>query len=427
MSLKEKSDAAVEAGVLKCIGCGKLGVGICASCSKKRGYKTAIARAMPLEQRDPALYQRLDKLSRLPLKGNRKAWAELCVEINAEEYFEYLSILVEIIHEGKWRTDALEVKKWLRGNLANRVRRIAGVDDYGSPSNAVRRPSYPRFDKRNGALVDFGTNPFAEFSLVSDNGDEIVPEEVIESAIARKTLQTAGGYDENVVPAPADRDSLRLLGKKTFAEWIEAESCAWVYSALQCDRRLFDRLLAKTRSELRGLAVRMELDEDEVEALAAIILLWDVGPRAYLNFLDPSNKRRVRNAFDRLDRRLRGPQWAALFRKTLREEGCRRRGLLPAPPVLQEQVVSSRPQPGVGSRGAFGIPADLALRWHTQMDMAQGLVLPPVKANAADDADDSEGTQPVMLSCDLTKEQQALCRSSARKPKPRRRTKLYSE
>src|ERR1035441_9678538 len=115
---------------ITCAVCGEPGVSICARCSKKgRRYKTALAQAHPLLERDPALYKRLDQMSRLPLKGNQKSWDDFCAEIGAGRYYEYMPILVEIMQEGKWRTDTLDPMKWLRGNLANRVKRVSAPEE----------------------------------------------------------------------------------------------------------------------------------------------------------------------------------------------------------------------------------------------------------------------------------------------------------
>jgi|SRR5271165_181796 len=115
---------------LACAGCGKTGVSICAKCAKT-GYRMAIARANPLREREPDLYGRLDKMSQLSLQEIEPLWYEFCIEINAEDFYEHLPIFVEILPDGKWRTDALDVRKWLRGNLAKRVKRMCGSEDYG--------------------------------------------------------------------------------------------------------------------------------------------------------------------------------------------------------------------------------------------------------------------------------------------------------
>src|SRR5664280_327909 len=162
--------AVAEIGTLTCAVCGKVGVTICASCSKRgRRYKTALAQAHPLQERDPELYKRLDKMSRLPLKGNQKLWDEFCIEIGAERYYEYMPILVEIMQEGKWRTDTLYPRKWLRENLAKRVKRASVPEDYGPTGK--RYAGGPKFDKRNGALTAFATRPYAEFEVLSRDGE----------------------------------------------------------------------------------------------------------------------------------------------------------------------------------------------------------------------------------------------------------------
>lgn len=99
---------------LRCQGCGKIGVSICARCAKTKGRILA-ARACPLNERNPELYKRLDDLSQRPLQGNKQLWDEFCVEIGAEQYYEHLPILVEILREGKWRTNALHPIPWLQG------------------------------------------------------------------------------------------------------------------------------------------------------------------------------------------------------------------------------------------------------------------------------------------------------------------------
>jgi hypothetical protein len=167
--------AATEITTLTCSGCGKIGVSICAKCAKT-GYRTAVARANPLQKRNPELYEWLDQMSRLSLEDNKKLWDEFCIEIKAGDLYEHLPILVEIVHEGKWRTDALKPLEWLRGKLARRVERLCGPEDYGPAVASVdergrpvisrtRRPSWPKFDKRNGAVIAVGTQPYTEFEV----------------------------------------------------------------------------------------------------------------------------------------------------------------------------------------------------------------------------------------------------------------------
>src|SRR5664279_514899 len=231
---------------ITCAVCGESGVSICARCSKKgRRYKTALAQANPLLERDPALYKRLDQMSRLPLKGNQKSWDDFCAEIGAGRYYEYMAILVEIMQEGKWRTDTLYPMNWLRENLANRVKRVSAPEegeDYDSTGK--RRPGGPRFDKRNGALTAFSTRPCAESEVQNVDGNTISPDEAIEGRIVRKTLQTAGGVDDdNAVPMPADRDDLRFFSRRTLAERWESYRCEELAEALELDKAAFDRAL----------------------------------------------------------------------------------------------------------------------------------------------------------------------------------------
>jgi hypothetical protein len=311
---------------LSCAGCGKPGVSICAKCAKT-GYRTEVARANPLQKRDPELYNRLDQMSRMSLEDNKKLWDEFCIEIKAGDLYEHLPILVEILHEGKWRTDALDVRKWLRGNLAKRVKRLCGPEDYGPAAVSVdeqgwpvisrtRRPSWPKFDKRNGALIAVGTQPYTEFEVQDRDEDTMTSEEAVDYQ-AGQTTQDEDGHINRVMLA--DRKSLRFLAGLTYAEKCEASRCAQVVDALGRDRAVFDQALANAITNQRELVERIGLDQDEAEVLAVIALLWFVGPRMYLNFLDEANKRRIRNAWDRFDRKSKKPEWATLFRQALRK------------------------------------------------------------------------------------------------------------
>src|SRR5664279_5256264 len=269
-------------------------------------------------------------MSRLPLKGNQKLWDDFCAEVGGEDYYEYMPILVKIVQEGGWRTDALKPLEWLRGNLAKRVMRLCGPDDYGPAVASVdnegrpvisrtRRPSWPKFDKRNGALTAFATRPYAEFEVLSRDGETISPDEAIEGQLERKRLRTASpDENDNSVAMPADRDSLRFLSRKTLAERWESYRCEELAEALKLDKAAFDRALTDAIGAQRELVERMELDQDEAVVVAVIELLWSVGPRMYLNFLDEPDHKRIRNAWDRVDRKRKNPEWAARFRRTLR-------------------------------------------------------------------------------------------------------------
>src|SRR5664280_950153 len=242
---------------ITCAVCGEPGVSICAKCSKKgRRYKTALAQAHPLLERDPALYKRLDQMSRLPLKGNKKSWDDFCVEIGAGRYYEYMPILVEIMQEGKWRTDTLYPMKWLRENLANRVKRVSAPEEGEDYPTGKRRPGGPRFDKRSGLLISHGTRPYAEFGGVNQRGDAFSPEDAVDNQVARRDLQTAGGSDDDGhIVMPADRDtSSRILRKKTLTEWLDA---GLMMTLLERDWTAFDKLVRQAIVKLRPLASRL--------------------------------------------------------------------------------------------------------------------------------------------------------------------------
>jgi len=231
-----------EIKTLTCSGCGKMGVSICARCSKKPGYKTALARAHPLQERDPKLYKRLDELSRSPLRENKELWDEFCIEIKAGSYYEHLPILFEILQEGKWRTDSLYPMRWLRENFARRVKRVSPQEDYGPTGK--RLPGGPKIDKRNGAVTALSFRPFAEFeSEVGGDGDIIPAIEVLEGRIARKELETSGGQeylwesrDQSAATSPLDGNSARL----NCAE-LGASDCNRLADALKRDRRVFEK------------------------------------------------------------------------------------------------------------------------------------------------------------------------------------------
>jgi hypothetical protein len=233
-------------------------------------------------------------MSQLSLQEIKLLWDEFCVEINAEDFYEHLPTFVEIPQEGKWRTDALDVRKWLRGNLAKRVRRLCGPEDYG-PSVAsaddhgrpviseTRRPSWPKFDKRNGALVAVGTQPFTELEVQDGDGESMTSEEAVDCQVGQ-TAQDEDGHINRVMLA--NSESLRILGHRTRAEHCEAYRREDMAVALKNDRAAFYKALTDAITAQRELVKRMELDQDEAVVLAVIQLLWSVGPRMYLNFLD---------------------------------------------------------------------------------------------------------------------------------------------
>jgi hypothetical protein len=271
-----------------------------------------------------------------------------------------------------------------------------------------------------------------------------------EEAVDYQAGQRAQDEDGHIVRVMlADRESLRILGHRTRAEQCEAYRCEDLADALKNDRAVFDKALTDAITAQRGLVERMELDQDEAVVLAVIELLWSVGPRMYLNFLDGPDKRRIRNAWDRLDRRRKNLDWSARFRRTLRTCANETRAawsrkywaeyyldmdrhdwrrLIPPDAVrigdFKERNDSPRPK-WDSSRG-LGIPSEQVLRHHTQLDRSQGLIFPPSK-EPPPNLDSHDGARLVELGWDLTPKQRALFLSSASKPKPRRKTRLYSE
>jgi hypothetical protein len=414
---------AAEITTLTCSGCGKVGVSICARCSKKPGYKAMIARAHPLQERDPELYKRLDEMSRVSLQENKQLWDEFCREIKAEDFYEHLAILVEIVQEGKWRTKVLNVREWLRVQLARRAKRSTAPEDYGPTGR--RRRGGPKFDKRNGALTAFATRPFTEFEVLSRDGESISPDEAIEGQLERKRLQTAGDEDGDSVGwiVPADRDSLRFLGRRTVAERCEASRCAQMADALKHDKATFDQALAERMAKQRRLVERMGLDQDEAEVLAVIELLWDAGPRMYLNFLDEANKRRVRNAWDRFDRRRKNTD----FHRTLRELAMGRRLERQAPYPQRSRAPQPEASVQVRERKEIKERKEKIRRNYFMQRFCDWLAAPGVSAIMPSER--SRKTHGVVdLPCDLAPRERMSYVSASRKgPASAIRGKLYSE
>jgi hypothetical protein len=73
-------------------------------------------------------------MARLSIQEIKPLWDEFCVEIKAQDFYEELATFVEILREGKWKTDALRVTPWLRENHTGRLR-----------PDRKRRASYPKF------------------------------------------------------------------------------------------------------------------------------------------------------------------------------------------------------------------------------------------------------------------------------------------
>jgi hypothetical protein len=421
---------------LSCAGCGKPGVGICAKCCKKPEYRLAsFARANPLRKRAPELYRRLDDLSRLPLDGNRNLWDEFCVDIKAGDLYEHLPILVEMVQEGKWRTDALRPKEWLRAQFAGRVKRQrskvhdrSGQDDYDLAGQ--RRASGPRFDKRNGALVECEARPYIESEITNGKGGTVSPEEVIDGLYARRELTRADGGH---FVKSADREDLAFLKGMSLAERREAEHCKDMVVRLRFNRPAFDKALAESRAHLEPVIEQMKMGRDEAEVLAVEELLWAVGPRCYLKFLDEANYKRVRNAWDRLDRLRKKPAWAALFRRTLREfakqtrKGWSRkywadydrqmaragwRHLVPEDSNTMIWHVEDNRAPMNAKEAQIRREQ---MRMFAEEDERLGIMLPPLPPPAPEVGDDDGN---VVLGWDIDDRKRALYRSSAKKPKP---------
>jgi len=245
----------------------------CDSPAAKRKRTLAVKAATPLEERDPELYKRLDELSRLPLEGNGAVWNEFVLEIGAGQLYEYLPMLVALLREGNWRTDVLNPKAWLATAWRNQARKCGSDDDYDL--SGKRRPGGPKFDKRNGALLRIAIRPYAEFEMSNTEGETLSGEEVIDAAIANAELS------DNFHAPAADRESLKFLHGRTWAEAYEGEQCERALNALKHDKPAFNKALAGIVRQQRPLAKRLELDSDEAEVLAVITLLWAAEPRTY--------------------------------------------------------------------------------------------------------------------------------------------------
>ena len=291
-------------------------------------------------------------MSRLPVRENKKLWDEFCLDIGAGDVYEHLPILVGILQEGKWRTEALNVKKWLRGNLAKRVKRSVGEDDYDL--NGKRRNFGPKFDKRSGALIKPVERPFAEFETVNEEGGTLSPEETIDYEIARRKLQTAGGQEVDddgyvvITPAPADRDTPRILRRKTVAEWLDT---GFERILLQRDRPAFDKLLSQTMLAQQVLVARL--------GWIRMKQRYSLSSRCFTltsrGLISTSSRRPTETGFAMLGtvaRRRKKPE----FRKILREEARKRRHGSVTEQLPQRAVSPDKSRTKLGSRGSFWNP-----------------------------------------------------------------------
>jgi len=431
---------------MSCVGCSQAGVTICAACSKKSRYRQkAAARGNPLEKRSPQLYKHLDELSRSPLDGNKRLWDEFCIEIRADHLYEHLPILVEIVQEGKWRTDSLKPKIWLLQQFVNRVGKTGNNDDYDR--NGRRRAEGPKFDKRNGALISCETRPYVEFEIRGDDGETLAADEAIDGRLARAQLQNGAGGCQQLL---ADRESLRALRGRTYAESIESDHCERLYDILQQDKPAFDIVLAEAIQEQRPLTTNLGLDPDEAEVLALAGLLWSVGPRVYLKFVDQSDRKRLRNAWYRVDRKRKNHAFKQTLRdsaqKTRREwEGREWEYLFGDPPDRPEKyyqddrrVPPKRDLGGCDRCGALDSrlctcevggerkrkpKPEVQRQLRSELERQMGVLLPPSPSNTPEFVDEHT----VILSCDIDEKQRALYRSSAKKPQPGQASKLSSE
>lgn len=266
----------------------------------------AVATHQPAENN--SLIKRLNSLRQLPLKGNEKEWGLLCVEMIGGDLYEHLRTLVEIVHRGDWQSKS-NPAAWIRQVLINRC----GIrDDYNRMGR--RRPGGLRFDHRSCALTHWEARPFAEFEISDGEGGTLLPEEALDGITARAQMQRTDGGCQIAL---ADRESLKRLRRRTLAEANEHDLCKLRLQVLKCNKAAFDRLLLTTIVDMRPLVTHLRIDVDMAEVLAVVALLWSIGPRTYLNYLDQSNHRRLRNAWDRIDRQAKNPKVAEQFRRTL--------------------------------------------------------------------------------------------------------------
>jgi hypothetical protein len=236
--------------------------------------------------------------------------------LKASNFYEHLPILVEIVREGRWRTNALKPETWIRLEFSSRLRKAHKDDDYDRTGK--RRPGGPRFDKRNGALISWEARPYAEFEISNEEGETLSADEDIDGRLARAEARRGDGGHQLLL---ADRDSLRTLRGRTWAEYRENELCEERLDKLKGDTAAFDKLVAETIRRQILLTTALNLDSDESEVMAIVELLWSVGPRVYLNFVDQLNRKRLRNAWDRLDRKREKPA----FKQKSREYGKKTR------------------------------------------------------------------------------------------------------
>jgi hypothetical protein len=279
-----------------------------------------------------------------------------------------------------------------------------------------------------GSLTAFSTRPFIEFTVVHSDKDDISPEDHIDHlALGRRD------EDDGCVWMPADRESLKFLGGRTYAEKFESQNCSRMVYALRHDRPAFNKELARAITEQRALARTLGLDSDEADLLAAMSLLWDAGPRMYLNFLEGAEKKRIRNAWDRLDRLRKQER----FHRALRDIALRRipehQGADPHAAGVSHQELCQRSTGNwleLSQSSEFRDKKERQARIRRNHFMQRFLDwLAATGVNAGAPTDRSQKTHGVVdLPCDLApKERLSYLAASGKGPTSPIHRKLYSE
>ena len=145
--------------------------------------------------------------------------------------------------------------------------------------------------------------------------------------------------------------------------------------------------------------------------------LWDAHPRMYLNFLDEANKRRLRNAWDRFDRRRKEPD----FHRTLHERAMGRRLERQAPNPQRRRAPRAEAAILINEREEQILRNYFLQRFCDSLAATGVSAIPP--------SDRSRKTPGVVdLACDLApKEKLSYVAASGKGPTSAFRRKLYSE
>jgi hypothetical protein len=226
----------------------------------------------------------------------------------------------------------------------------------------------------------------------------------------------------------------------TYAERFEASRCKELAHILKTNKPAFDKVLTEAIGRQRPLAEALKIDSGIAEVLAIITLLAE--PLTYLNFLDDANRKRIRNAWDRLDRRKNKPERMALFRQILRRGSTRKPRKVFVPPSgeildrLRRLDDCRRAQLTWLSFVPWGQRhGDNEHRTRNPLLDREKFVanfretlLPPMPGTDVVFEDGKECSIPVVLGCDLDSTRKVLYRSSASKLKQAaHKHKLYSE